>query len=177
MRTRSCVPVKALAAIAALAVMSGAACAQDFPKMRAGMWQTSTTTRDAGAPQPASPHTSTICIDATVQSLMVQMAQGMMRGMCSKHDLRVSGRTVTGDAVCEMMGSRITTKSTMKFTGDTSYHTEAHMAYDPPLAGKKSADSVIDGKYVGPCPAGMAPGDIRLPGGKTINLKAFAGGH
>jgi uncharacterized protein DUF3617 len=162
-------------AVASLAVCARAA-ADDFPKMRAGLWQTSTMTRDAGSTQAFAPHTSTICIDPSVQSLMVQMAQGMMANMCSKHDLRISGRTVTGDAVCEMMGSRITTKSTMKFSSDTSYHTEAHMAYDPPLSGRKNADSVIDGKYLGPCPAGMAPGDIRLQDGKTINLKAFAGG-
>ncbi len=158
--------------------VSVAAAAQDFPKMRAGLWQTTTMTRDANpANGAAASHVSTICLDDGVQKLMMQMSQGMMRGMCSKHDLRITGNTVVGDAVCEMMGSQISTRSVMKFSGDLSYHTEAHMAYDPPLAGKKDADSIVDGKYMGPCPAGMTPGDMRLPGGQTINIRAIATGH
>jgi len=29
---------------------------------------------------------------------------------------------------------------------------------------------VIDGRHVGPCPAGMKPGDLILPNGLTLNL-------
>jgi hypothetical protein len=165
------------AAFALLLALPLSVAAQEFPKMRAGLWQTTTMTRAARTADKPAPHVTTICIDDSVQKLMMQMAQGMMRGMCSKHELRVSGATVTGDAVCEMMGSRISTRSVMKFSGDTSYHTDAHMIYDPPLNGRKEADTVVDGKYTGACPAGMSPGDLRLPGGKTINLKALTPGR
>lgn len=166
------------AATAALLVaMPFAAAAQDLPKMRAGLWQTTTMTRSAGAAGQASPQVTTICLDDSVQKLMLEMSQGMMRGMCSRHELRVTGDTITGDAVCDLMGSRITTRSVMKFSGDARYHTDAHMAYNPPLNGRKEADTVVDGKYTGPCPAGMSPGDIRQKDGKTINLKALTLGR
>ena len=157
-----------------LVAIPAVAGAQDFPKMRAGLWQTTSATANAGAAKPATPRVTTICIDASVQKMMMQMAQGMMRGMCSRHELNVSGNTVTGDAVCAMMGSQISTHSVMKFSGDSSYHTVAHMVYNPPLAGRTTGDTTVDGKYAGPCPAGMAPGDMQLPGGKTINLKSIA---
>ena len=65
----------------------------------------------------------------------------------------------------------------MKFSGDARYHTDAHMTYDPPLNGRTEADTVVDGKYTGPYPAGMSPGDIRQKDGKTINLKALTLGR
>lgn len=158
-----------------LAISAGAS-AQQFPKMHAGLWQTTTMTRGGDGASASAPRVSTICLDDSVQKLMVQFAQGIASGLCSKHDLHINGSSVDSDAVCELMGSRTTTHSTMKFTGDTSYHGGAHTTYDPPFNGRKEADTVIDGRYMGPCPAGMVPGDLSLPGGKTINLRMFTGG-
>ncbi|MFI4901998.1 MAG: DUF3617 domain-containing protein [Burkholderiales bacterium] len=154
-----------------LASVTLAAAAQ-FPPMRAGLWQVTTQTKPAdGAPQP--PRTTTICLDASVQQQMMQFSQGVMRGLCSRNDVRVEGSIVTADAECQIGGSRAVTHSVMKFSGDTGYHTEAHAAYDPPLLGHASADSIIDGRLTGPCPAGVAPGDMQLPDGKTINLRTI----
>jgi hypothetical protein len=155
------------------------ALAQDFPKMRAGLWQLTTATNKAGAPAAAQApaHVTTLCIDDSVQKQMVQFSQGMMRGMCSKHDMRVAGDTVSTDSVCGLMGSSIATKAVMKFVGGTSYHTVAHSTYDPPLQGMKESNTIVDGKYTGGCPAGMAPGDMKLPGGNTINLKSITSGQ
>jgi hypothetical protein len=148
------------------------AAAPQLPPMRAGLWQVTTTSKPAdGAPPP--PRTTTICLDASVQQQMMQFSQGVMRGLCSRNDIRVEGNTVTGDAECRIGGSRAVTHSVMKFSGDTSYHTEAHAVYDPPLLGHASADSIIDGRLTGPCPAGVAPGDMQLPDGKTINLRTI----
>ena len=148
--------------------------AQDFPKMHAGLWKTTTVTQSADPANPSTPHVSSICLDASVQQLMVQFSQGLISGICSKHDLRVSGSTVESDSVCDLMGSRTTTHSTMKFSGDTRYHADAHTTYEPAAHGRTQSDTAIDGKYVGPCPAGMSPGDLTLPNGKMINVKSFA---
>ncbi|HEV8503512.1 MAG TPA: DUF3617 family protein [Casimicrobiaceae bacterium] len=149
------------------------AAAPQFPPMRAGLWQVTTASRPADGAPPAPPRTTTICLDASVQQQMMQFSQGVMRGLCSRNDIRVDGTTVTGDAECQIGGSRAVTHSVMKFNGDTGYHTEAHAVYDPPLLGRASADSIIDGRLTGPCPAGVAPGDMQLPDGKTINLRTI----
>ena len=147
--------------------------------MRAGLWQLTTSTSKPGAQAAAQApaHVTTLCIDESLQKQMVQFSQGMMRGMCSKHDMRVSGDTVSTDSVCGLMGSNIATKAVMKFAGGTSYRTTAHSTYDPPLQGMKESDTTVEGKYTGACPAGMAPGDMQLPGGKTINLKSITSGQ
>ena len=62
------------------------------------------------------------------------------------------------------------------FTGDTSYHTETKSTYDPPAKGMPSGNSTVDGRWTGPCPAGMQPGDAVLPDGRKVNMRAMAGG-
>jgi hypothetical protein len=163
-----------LPALLLLLALPALATAQTFPKMKEGLWSTSTLSAEHKAKgEPA--RVATICLDNATQQLMIQFSQGMIKGMCSKNDMKVSGSTITADSVCDVMGSKIASKSTMKFAGDTAYHTESHSTYDPPLMGMKSGDTVIDGKYQGPCPAGMNPGDMKLPTGNTINLKSIAG--
>ncbi len=148
--------------------------ADAFPKMHAGLWQTTTVTQNADPANPPTPRVSTICLDASVQQMMLQFSQGLISGICSKHDMRVSGSTVESDSVCDLMGSRTTTHSTMKFSGDTRYHADAHTTYEPAAHGRAQSDTAIDGKYVGPCPPGMSPGDLTLPNGKMVNIKSFA---
>ncbi|MBS0320406.1 MAG: DUF3617 family protein, partial [Proteobacteria bacterium] len=143
-----------------------------LPKMKAGLWETSTMSDQAKAKgQPA--RVSSICLDDATQKLLVRFSQGMMKGLCTKNDLVITGSTITGDAVCEVMGSKIASKSVMKFTGDTAYHTEARATYAPPLMGMTEGHTVVDGRWTGPCPAGMVPGDMKLPTGTTINLKTI----
>lgn len=164
-------PANLVVAAMCTGLATGAAAeSAEFPPMRAGLWQVTMTAKPAdGAP----PRITTICLDASVQKEMMQFSQGVMRGLCSRNDIRVSGGTVTGDAECQIAGSHAITHSVMQFSGDTSYHTEAHAAYDPPLYGHASTDSVIDGRHTGPCPAGVSPGDMQLPGGRTINLRTI----
>lgn len=148
--------------------------AQAYPRMKAGLWTTSTLSEEHRAKgDPA--RVASICMDDATQKLMIQFSQGMIKGMCSKNDMKVNGDTITADSVCDVMGSKIASRSTMKFNGDIAYHTVSHSTYEPPLMGMKGGDTVIDGKYTGPCPAGMTPGDMKLPTGNTVNLKAIAG--
>jgi hypothetical protein len=150
------------------------ASAQEFPRMKPGLWQTATSSDQAKA-KNEPPRVTSICMDPSVQKVMMQFSQGAMHGMCSKQDMKISGGTVTGDTICTFGGSKMTGHSVMKFSGDTAYHTDATSSYDPPFMGMKDAVTTIDGKYMGPCPADMQPGDLKMANGTVINLKTIAG--
>lgn len=148
--------------------------AQDYPKLKPGLWEM----ERAAEGQPPQPGKTTMCLDDTVQREMFDMSAGAMKGMCSKHDFKLSGNRGTGDFVCNMGGSTMHSKSTMTLSGDTGYRTEIDTTYDPPFMGHAHAKTVITAHNVGPCKPGQRPGDMTLPGGQTINMRdAMHGGQ
>ncbi len=148
--------------------------AQDFPKLKPGLW-TSTTTTVGRPKQDLRP--SLLCLDDTVQQDMYRMSVGMMIGLCSKHNLKVAGNRVTVDAVCDLGVTKMQTTSVMTLTGDTAYRTEARASFDPPLKGTpRESLTVIDGKHVGACKDGQQPGDLTLPDGQRMNIRNWMGG-
>ena len=154
----------------ALAVATPAI-AQDYPKMKAGQWETTTTTsKTPNAPS----HKTTMCTDETVQKQMLDMSKGMQREMCSKSDLRREGSSYIGDSVCQIGQSTMTSHSVMTLQGDASYKTLINTTYDPPLMGMKESSTTIEGKYVGPCRDGLQPGDVLIDGRK-INMSTLQG--
>ena len=162
-----------LALATLLTVLPALACSQELPRMKAGLWE-STTVNDMQKAKGAPPQVTSICMDDAVQKLMVQFSQGAMRGMCSRNDLKVSGNTVTGDTVCQMGTSKMTGHSVMTFLSDTTYHTTAQSTFDPPLMGMKTSLTTVEGRFMGSCPAGMQPGDMKLGNGTIMNIKTMA---
>jgi hypothetical protein len=161
----------ALALVFSLAAV--VACAQDFPKLKAGLWEVSMA---AGSANPQStPKITTMCLDDSVQQEMYKMSTGMMSGMCSKHDIKVAGNKVTTIADCNLGATMMQSRSVMTLAGNTAYRTEAHATFDPPMNGMKESSTVIDGKHVGACKPGQQPGDMTLPTGQTINIRQMMG--
>ena len=158
----------AVALIAAAATVG----AQDFPKLKAGLWETTTTSLGR---EKQEPRVSTLCLDDSVQQEMYKMSTGTMAGMCSKHDLKVTGNRVTTDAICDFGGTKMQSQAVMTLSGNTAYHTEAHATFDPPMNGMKDSTTVIEGKHVGACKPGQQPGDMTLPNGQTMNIRRMTG--
>jgi hypothetical protein len=158
--------VLAALAVPALALPSPAA-AQDYPKLRPGLWELTHTSDNA----PKRPTTATVCLDDTVQKEMFAMGNGAMQGMCSKHDFRMSGGRATGDFVCDMGGSTMHSKSTMVMNGDSGYRTEIHTTYSPPLMGLSKINTVLTARRLGACKPGQRPGDMTTPDGRTFNIR------
>jgi uncharacterized protein DUF3617 len=146
--------------------------AQDFPRLRAGLWEMQRSADRA----TAQPNRMTICLDDTVQKQMFDMGNGAMAGMCSRHDLRFSGNRGTGDFVCDIAGSRMHSKSTIVLTGNTAYRTEIHTTYDPPFMGQKESTTVLTAQHLGACKTGQRPGDVVMPNGQTLNVRDIMGG-
>jgi hypothetical protein len=162
--------VKTLACIA-FAAFAGAALAQDYPKLKSGHWEVAISTGKAGSMPPQK---STMCIDDALQREMMSMGAGMSREMCTKNEFKREGARYLGSAECKMGESKILSRSVMTLTGDTSYRTVINATYEPPFMGMKESQTTLDGKYMGACPAGMAPGDFVGPNGQKFNIRGLA---
>ena len=150
-----------------------AAVAADLPKLKPGLWEMKNT---SSRMPPGQSMKSTVCLDMTLQQDMINMGTGMMQGMCRKHDLKVDGNKVTGEAICKFGDSTMTSRSVMTMMGDTAYRTEAHAKFEPPMNGMSESDTVIEGRWLGACKPGQRPGDIVMPNGQTMNLRNMMSG-
>ena len=166
MTPRCLAPRPAFLALA-IAMAPWPALAQDFPKLKPGLWEMERTA-ERGAQHP---NRMTMCLDDTVQKEMFDMGAGAMKGMCSKHEFKMSGNRGTGDFICDFGGSRMHSKSTMQMTGNTGYRTEIHTTYDPPFMGQRETTTVLTARHVGACKPGQRPGDMILPNGQTLNVR------
>jgi len=149
------------------------AVAQDYPKLKPGLWELAHTSDNA----PQHPTTATVCLDDSVQKEMFALGNGAMQGMCSKHDFRMSGRRATGDFVCDMGGSTMHSKSTMVMNGDSAYRTEIHTTYSPALMGMSKINTILTARRLGPCRPGQRPGDMTTPDGHTFNIRDAMNGN
>jgi hypothetical protein len=161
-----------LFAASVLLVASLPVAAQDYPKLKSGLWEMS----NSSARQANQVTRTTLCLDSSIQQDMIKMSSGMMAGMCSKSELKATGGKYVGEAVCNIGGSTMKSKSVMTLTGDTAYRTEAHATFDPPLGGQAVTDTVIEGRYIGACKPGQQPGDMTMPTGQTINIRNIMSG-
>jgi hypothetical protein len=163
-----------LPASIALALSLGAASALaiEFPTMKAGLWESSVGRE--GAPQAKG--VTRMCMDAAVQKEMMDMGMGTMKTMCAKNDIRRDGNKVYGNAECKFGDATMKSSSVTTFTGDTAYHAEIKSSTEPPMQGMPSGNTVVDAKWTGPCPAGMQVGDVVLPNGQKVNMRAMSPG-
>lgn len=157
----------AVAVAAAIALAPGTAAAQDFPTLKPGQWELTSTTSQA-ADKPAK---STYCIDASVQKEMAGFGEGMRKEMCSKSTTKREGNRYISESECMLGNTTMKSRSVMTLTGDSSYRTEAKATYDPPFMGMKESATTIEARYVGACRDGLVPGDLVTATGQKINVK------
>ena len=164
--------MRTLLVLVALLFVAPAVIAEDFPRLKAGLWE-----MERSSDRPThQPNRMTMCLDDTVQKQMFDMGLGAMKGMCSKHDFSFSGNRGQGDFVCDIAGSRMHSKSTIALTGNTAYRTEIRTTYDPPFMGQAQSTSVLTARHVGACKPGQRAGDIVMPNGQTFNAREAMGG-
>jgi hypothetical protein len=151
----------ALAAIFATA----ASAADEYPPRKPGLWEVT-------VHNPAIPDVTTkMCLDAETDQLFHKFSDSIRTHHCAKHDVKFTGDTVQSDTSCTAGGTTVTTSSTTKFSGDSAYHVDINIHFDPPKLGHSDMSTSQDGKWVGDCPADMKPGDLMLPHGIKINIK------
>jgi hypothetical protein len=160
--------LKASLLLLSCALLVPVASAQDYPKLRPGLWELKMSSDRSGD----NARSITMCMDESLQSEMYQMGAGAAKGMCSKHDFKRG----VGESVCTVNGSTMHSKFTMTVNGDLGYRTEVQTTFDPPAAGHSSMHSTVEARYTGPCKTGQRPGDTTLPNGQTINMREMLKG-
>jgi hypothetical protein len=84
---------------------------------------------------------------------------------CTDVVTRQSAGSYSSEMHCDKDGTL--TKMTMTYQGDTSYHMEMRAR-----VGQSESVTVIDDRYIGPCPADMKPGDAVMADGKRFNFSS-----
>ena len=153
---------------ALLGAVAVPALAQDYPKLKAGLWEVASRTSTQAKDDP--PVKSTMCLDDATAREMYRASQGMMAGMCSRFEVKQSGNRFLSEAECKFGDSKMVARSTMTLAGDASYRIEGNSTYDPPFMGMKESSTVVEARHAGACKPGQKPGDITTAAGQTINI-------
>jgi hypothetical protein len=157
----------AAALLAAVLAAPPALAATEFPTLKSGQWEMTTTSSAA----PANTRKTMVCLDASTQKQMLDMSQGMQKEMCTKMTMRRDGAKYITDAECRLGDSVVRSHGVMTMLSDTAYRTEASATFDPPInQDLKESKTTVEGKFLGPCRDGMQPGDMLMPNGQKINL-------
>jgi Protein of unknown function (DUF3617) len=117
--------------------------------------------------------TMKMCIDKETDRLFHKIGTDLAEQKCTRKDVKVVDNVATIDSECKISNSKVTGTTVMKFTEDTAFHSEAKAHFEPALLGKTDAVTTQDGKWTGPCPSGMKPGDFIVADGIKVNIKTL----
>jgi Protein of unknown function (DUF3617) len=150
----------------AVLVSFASARAADLPDVKEGLWSSQTQTIDKPGDKRGG-GIVTICRNHAYDQYVKTLAATLPG--CGKPSETVSGHTITSTLRCTVASTVIDTKESATFQGDTAVHSETHATYTPPLYGVSESTMIMDQKYLGSCPAGMQPGDMKNADGKIVN--------
>jgi hypothetical protein len=143
-----------------LALCGGIVCfgaaADDLPARKPGLWEL---TRSAPRPQ-YPPTVQRICLDAGTDAMLYKVGTAAGHQVCSKVDIHRSSNTVETNSLCKIGASQATTRNVMTLRGDSAYHEDIAVHFDPPLGKTSDSTTTQDAKWIGACPVDMKPGDI-----------------
>lgn len=143
-----------------LATLSSSAFAADNPQRKAGLWETTMRSPQMQGHDVVSQQ----CIDNKTDAEMMKRSLNQQNQQCTTPKPK---RTATGwemDSVCTQDGSTTTMHMTM--SGDMNSQYTMHMKgkRTPAQDGISEFESTMNARYLGACPAGMKPGDMKING-------------
>jgi hypothetical protein len=148
-------------------VYMGAVHAADPPSLKEGLWSIHTVSTE----QPGNKKTEgarSICRNHAYDERV--RAQAKARATtCKTHTENYAGSKYESESECTVQGMTIHTKGTTAASGDNATHTESSTTYTPAFNGISAMTMIMDEKYNGACPAGMAPGDMMGADGRVIH--------
>jgi hypothetical protein len=156
--------------VRAALLLSFALFAADQPTMKEGLWSIHTVSVDNPGNRRTE-GTRSICRNHAYDLRIREQAEQKQKQTCKPVVRTSSGNGFTEESECTVQGSVIKSKNVATFTGDSSIHSETQATYAPALFGTAEMTMTMDQKYVGPCPAGMEPGDFMSADGKVTHVK------
>lgn len=111
------------------------------------------------------------CIDEATDAKMMRMASQAEGQNCSRNELTKDGSNYAFASECAISGSKVVSKGLFKGDFNSKYEGEVVTTFTPPLFGHAESKTTIVATWEGACPAGMSPGDMRLPNGMKMSLE------
>jgi hypothetical protein len=139
------------------------------PSRKAGLWE-QVLTRDG---KPERLGALSLCVDAATDHEMGVFGRHLGKSDCERTMSRDAAGVYHFESVCTLTDGTVV-KSAGAASGDfeTGYkvHTQVNINGAPlaPMNGMHVID--ITGRYQGPCPSTMRPGDVSLGSGLKVNL-------
>jgi hypothetical protein len=140
-----------------------------MPARRPGLW-IQTMSRDGA---PGRRGDMRMCIDAATDDKISFMGQRLGRGACQKVVTRGLDGAYAFTSTCAMPGGgRIQSSGVALGDFQTSYKIHSESSISGAMISRMNGHHVTDitGRYQGPCPSNMAPGDIALGYGLKFNV-------
>ena len=132
-----------------------------MPSRKPGLWQMAMNTSTG----PGLSFRMQVCVDpSTAGDFDIKPPSLGKKADCDKRSFRPEAGGWAFESVCRVDGRTLTTQGRITGFGSDTYHLESTTRTDPPAAGIKEANSTIDAKWLGPCPAGMTPGKPKVMG-------------
>ena len=151
-----------------LILAAGAACADDLPVRKAGLWEMKIRA-GSSVPEMTMQH----CTNETVDKEMSNNVSPMAKQICSKQDIKKTATGYVSDSECSVAGVNTTTHA--EITGDfnSAYTVKSSSHAQGGAAGAAGRDTAttIDAKWLGACKADQKVGDIVMPGGFKMNVR------
>ncbi len=133
------------------------------PGLKPGLWQTSVLVKGMTGAM-----TTKMCLDEGLSKKFQDMGTSNPGKMdCAPVTATRAGNVIDVDTQCKSDGITIDNKMHMELTGDDSYHQTVTQTTVPSMG--DPTVTTVDGKFMGPCPADMKPGDLDTGMGK-INM-------
>jgi hypothetical protein len=148
------------------------ALALDMPARRAGLWELKMSFDNGGVPG----QTMRQCIDVETDRLMQSNFGGSPRQTCAKQEVTRAGKTVVVDSVCSFAGVTTTSHAVITGSFDSAYTMKVTTRRDggPPGLGVDGTNHLtIAATWLGPCAEGQRAGDMMMPNGRTVNIRAM----
>lgn len=150
----------AIAVVALVATGADTAAAQNLPARKGGLWEMRMEMQ--GMPGGMG---SQHCVDPKNDADMQRRA---MQGDPDQRCTQKSMKTIAGGFEVEMECNSAEGKAhmTSRATGDfnSAYIIDSKVRFEPPRHGMREATMKVQARHAGACPAGLAPGQVRMQG-------------
>jgi hypothetical protein len=165
--TRQLFSFRFAATVLAWTMSALAASAIEMPTRKAGLWEMKMVRTGSPMPDMTMQH----CTDETTDKAMSSTFSPMSKDMCSKNELQKTATGYVTDSVCTVGGMSVTSHSetTGDFNSGYTVRVTSHSQGGP--SGPRDTAMTVEAKWLGACKADQKPGDIVMPGGRTMNVK------
>lgn len=153
---------------AAVVLLAALARAATPPALKEGLWQVHGEITE----KPGNRHSEfayRLCRNHAFDRSMDEQIRNV-QGCRTSFDSLGRGRFASASR-CTVDNVVIDSNGTTVYESDTATHAESRAHYAPAYRGRTDETLVEDQHYVGPCPAGMQPGDRLMPDGSLQRLR------